>query len=221
MSPHFIPQADAPALDWMLNFAGWLMDDPWRFGIAPSVGVSIAQAVDRFGEALWVATQPATRTTVTTQAKRDARKSAERICRQQARIIKYNDGILHADKIAIGVRPQNPKRTPINVPLSSPMLKIVGAASRSHSLRFNDSNTPTSRAKPFGAIQLQVFVALADAPVRDPEMAHYFGGASRNGFEVEYEHEADGKVATYFGRWVSRRGDVGPWSSPVSMRVAA
>jgi hypothetical protein len=152
---------------------------------------------------------------------RDARKSAESFCRQQARIIKYNDGVSDADKIAIGVRPQNPKRRPIDVPRSSPLLKIVGAASRSHSLHFNDSNTPTSRAKPFGAIQLQVFVALADTPVRDPELAHYCGGASRNGFEVSYEHEDDGKVATYFGRWVSRRGDVGPWSLPVSMRVAA
>jgi hypothetical protein len=28
-------------------------------------------------------------------------------------------------------------------------------------------------------------------------------------------------VATYFARWASRRGDVGPSSLPVSMRIAA
>jgi len=34
-------------------------------------------------------------------------------------------------------------------------------------------------------------------------------------------HDDAGRVATYFARWVSQRGEFGPWSIPASMTIAA
>ena len=56
------------------------------------------------------------------------------------------------------------------------------------------------------------------APV---ENAKYLGQFTRNPMTVRFEPKHDGLVATYYGRWASRRGEVGPWSLPVSLRVAA
>jgi hypothetical protein len=38
---------------------------------------------------------------------------------------------------------------------------------------------------------------------------------------VDFTEDKDGKVATYYARWASVRGEVGPWSLPISMRIAA
>lgn len=44
---------------------------------------------------------------------------------------------------------------------------------------------------------------------------------TRTPFEVKFEHADSGKYCTYFARWISRRGEVGNWSVPVKMRIAA
>jgi hypothetical protein len=220
MSPHFIPQDQAGKLQWMQSFANGIAAAPSVYALSPGEAATIAQAVNRFAAAYAVALDPATGTKVTTAIKDQTRNSAENLCRTFARIIKSNNGVSDAAKEAIGVRPINNGRIAIHVPLSWPLISIVGATPNCHTLRYTDSNTPTSRAKPFGAIQLQLFVALADAPVRNPDLARYRGGFTRNPIGVSFDSKEEGKIATYFGRWVSRRGDVGPWSSPKSMRVA-
>jgi hypothetical protein len=220
MSPHFIPQDQAGALDWMRSFASGISGNPAVYELSPGEAATIAQAVDAFAAAYAVALDPATGTKVTRQIKDEARNSAEDLCRRFARIIKSNNGVSDAAKIAIGVRPINNGRSKIHVPRSSPLLTIIGATPKCHTLCYTDTNTPSSRAKPFGAIQLQLFVALGDASIRNPDLARYRGGFTRNPIGVSFESSEEGKIATYFARWVSRRGDVGPWSLPVSMRVA-
>lgn len=44
---------------------------------------------------------------------------------------------------------------------------------------------------------------------------------TRGPITVRFEHDADCRKATYWARWVSRRGEFGPWSLPVSMSIAA
>jgi hypothetical protein len=90
-----------------------------------------------------------------------------------------------------------------------------------HTLRFADANTPASRKKPFGAIGLQVFRNIGIAPVTDPNAAVFYGVASRQPFAVNFIAADNGKVCTYFGRWITLRGLVGPWSPPVSMTIVS
>jgi hypothetical protein len=40
-------------------------------------------------------------------------------------------------------------------------------------------------------------------------------------FHGEGRSTPHGKVATYYARWASQRGETGPWSVPVSFRFAA
>lgn len=125
------------------------------------------------------------------------------------------------DKIAIGVRPVNLNRSPISAPASSPALAILSATNGQHHLHFCDSTNVTRRAKPVGAASLQLFVHVGDEPDADPERASFYGAFTTNRVTVDFDHDDGGKYATYFGRWASRRGKVGPWSIAQSMRVAA
>ena len=60
------------------------------------------------------------------------------------------------------------------------------------------------------------FIAAGDA-----NDAVFVGNFTKNPIAVAFSPEDDGKCATYFARWQSRCGDTGPWSLPVTMRIAA
>lgn len=221
MPSSYIPTQDAQALAWMQTFASGIAASPATYQLQASDATAIDNAVDAFASAYGVAVDPATRTPVTVNLKDTARNAAEQICRQYALGIKFNAGISDADKIAIGVRPINPNRTPISAPGTSPLLNVIASTPGSQALRFADSMTPDSPAKPFGASELLLFVAITAEAVDDPGQAEFYGKFTKNPIAVSFAASDNGKQATYFARWVSRKGDMGPWSSPVSMAIAA
>lgn len=221
MTQPYIPAEDSAALDWMQVFSDGITANPGLYQLSAADATAISGAVSAFDTAYQDVIDPATKTSVTVATKDDARVSAEQICRQYAILIKSNAGISDPDKIAIGVRPVNSSREPINVPESSPLLNVIAATPGSQTLRYADTFTPDSAAKPFGAVSLQLFIAIDDVAVTDETAGVFYGNFTRNPVAVGFGSADDGKMATYFARWQSRKGDVGPWSLPVSMRIAA
>lgn len=221
MGDSYIPAQDGLALTYMQNFATVLSNDPAKYFYSVADALNLMNLVDDFAAKYAIASSPETRTPVNVIAKDASRNVAEQLCRQFAMLIKVNAGISDEDKVAIGVRPVNTSREPINAPASSPLLNVIGATPGSHTVRYSDTSTPDSAAKPFGAAQIQIFVAIADEPVTLESVSRFYGAFTKNPIGVAFDEEDDGKVATYFARWASRRGDVGPWSLPVAMRIAA
>ncbi len=221
MANDYIPRKDAARLQWMQNFANKLVNESSKYGVSPSDAQTVRAAVDEFEQQYRLAHTQDTRTTVTVAAKDLASNSAEAICRQYAVLIKHNAGISDDAKISLRIRPVNRGRSRIAVPASSPLLSIVGCTPYSQTLRYRDTYTPESSAKPFGAAFLELRVAIGDEKATDPEQARPAGMYTRNPIGVGFTHDDDRKRATYFARWVSRRGDTGPWSVPVSMSIAA
>jgi hypothetical protein len=219
--PDYIPTTDAGKLAWLKNFAGVIAAKPYAYQLTPGDAATIQAAVDEYGAALGDVNDPSTRTPVNIALKDSARNSAVQLCRQYAALVRVNAGISDASKIALGTRPVNNGRTPIHVPASSPLLNILAATPGAQTLRYADANTPKKAAKPFGATQIQIFVAVGTSPLADPDEAEFYGAFTKNPIGVGFGPDDDGKVATYFARWAGRRGDAGPWSLPVSMRVAA
>lgn len=217
----YIPAEDPNALLWMRAFSDGITANPSLFMLTASDAADIAAAVDAFDNALSTATNPSTRTESAVSLKNQTRNSAEQICRQFVKLIKYNAGISDQAKIDIGVRPEHTSREPIHCPQSSPLINVLGNTPGAQTLRYADSNTPDSGAKPFGAIQLQLFVAIAETPTDNADDAEYYGSFTRNPVPVAFAQADDGKVATYFARWIGKRGDTGQWSQPISMRIAA
>ena len=78
-----------------------------------------------------------------------------------------------------------------------------------------------SRAKPFGAIGLQLYMAIGDEAASNVEDAKFYRMFTTNPMAIFFESADRGKIATYWGRWVGVRGDVGTFSNPVSMAIAA
>lgn len=217
----YMPAEDAEFSLWAQAFANGISANYAAYMLTAAQAASIQGVVDDFVAALLVASTESTRTKPNIIIKDDAREIAETLCRQYAILIKDNAGIADADKVAIGVRPVNPNRQPVECPQTAPLLSVLGNTPGQQQLRYADSATPDSKAKPFGASELQLFRAIGtaeNAPLAD---AKFYAKVTRNPVVVAFDEADDGKVATYYARWASVRGEVGPWSLPVSMRIAA
>ena len=62
-------------------------------------------------------------------------------------------------------------------------------------MHYADSTTPDNPQKPLGAISLQLFLGISA--------------------------DDDKKTATYHARWCLAQGEVGPWSLPTTITIAA
>jgi hypothetical protein len=187
----------------------------------PSDASTIASAVADFAAALLVTKDKNTRTPATTATKDICRAAAEAVCRQYAGLIKRSAGISDDDKIAAGVPPMNNSREPVGVPVTYPIVSVYGALTSSHTLRYHDQTTPTTSRKPAGSTQIQIFMSVAVGEEPNPDTAKYYGTFTRSPIGIALDPADRGKIATYFGRWVTATGLVGPWSPAASMTIAA
>lgn len=217
----YIPSSDSGFREWAETFAQKLTADPALYMMTPAEAVSVDNAVDDFVAAYMIAIAPETRTKGTVASKDDARSIAESLCRQYAILIKDNAGITDEDKIDAGVRPVNPNREPIDCPTTPPLINVLGNLPGTQTIRYADTTTPDSGAKPFGASELQLFRGVGDVESMPLSQCQFYGKFTRNPIDVDFTEEQDGLIATYYARWASVRGDVGPFSIPISFRIAA
>lgn len=221
MSDSYMPRSDGRALEWMQAFAGGIARSPAAFMLSPADAEHIGDVVARFADALAVSSNPDARTRPNVLRKSQARNVAEELIQIYYSQIKANRGVDDSRKIEIGVRPLNTSRRAAPAPSSSPLLKVVGATPGIQVLRYQDSGSPTSRRKPFGVSFLELWVAVGDDDAPGIDQARPAGLYTANPVTVKFDHAADRKRATYWARWINRRGRPGPWSLPVGMSIAA
>ena len=220
-STDYIPRNDDAFRTYAENFASNISASPANYMLTPAQAASIQGVVDDFVAKLAIAQNELTRTKQTIADKDDARSVAETMIRQYAIDIKNNEGIPDGEKLAIGVRPINPDREPIDPPTTQPLINVLGNTPGMQSLRYADSDTPDSRAKPFGCSELQLFRGVGTEENMPLAQCQFYGKFTRNPIDVTFDEADDGKIATYYARWATQRGGVGPWSVPVSFRIAA
>jgi hypothetical protein len=85
-----------------------------------------------------------------------------------------------------------------------------------HTISFVDELTPNTRGKPDGVSGCEVWVKVGNAAPADPSELKYLATDTRTPYVAEFDGADAGKTAYYMLRWVSTRGETGPWSQTVS-----
>jgi|SRR5919204_47031 hypothetical protein len=229
----YIPPKDADLFSWSDNFATLITASPTTYGLVSSDATAINNVVSPWLSAYTIAVNPSTRTGPSVSAKDTARAAMLAVVRPYAIQIRNNMGVSDSAKLDLGLNIPSQARTPILVPQTQPLLSIVAATPLSHTLRYADSNSPQLRSKPAGARAVGIVQVVGLTPGADPTVAvpsilvnsalavpSAAGLATRQPFAALQDVTNVGKIATYWARWVGQRGDVGPWSLPVSMTIA-
>jgi hypothetical protein len=222
----YIPRADKDFRRFAENFANNIHRNPAMFCLTPAEAASIMQALVRFNDAYTIANDPPTRTRPTIADKDDARSILQNKISNYAAYIRSNLGITDGDKVRIGVRPRNVAHKSRKCPTTVPLLNFIGSLPGIDQLCFHDSNRPESKAKPYGTVHLELYVAYSLPGEARPkkEQATYLGPFKKSKMLVMRDPEqgapGGGAQPTYWARWRGFDGVAGPWSLPCSMSLA-
>jgi hypothetical protein len=120
-----------------------------------------------------------------------------------------------ADREAMQLTVRDSTSTPVAAPTSHPTLSVDTSERLRHVVRFMDS-VVLKRGKPAGVFGCELWHKLGGAPPVDFRECQPLGTDTASPYLAEYEGADAGKIVHYLGRWVSTRGDHGPWSPVVS-----
>jgi hypothetical protein len=216
-----VPAGDEEAEQYMRTFAENIAANYAAYAMSLADSQALSLAVGNFTTAWNRYKNPITTGPLALTQKNETRNAAEALVRLHSMQIKFNAGISTELKDAIGVRQPNPNRTSNDEPTTNPILAIIGALPGSQTLRFTDSTTPTSRAKPPGVSLMELWVAIGEDEAEDRSTARSIGLFTKNPIGIAFQEADNQKIATYWGRWANSKGQYGPWSSKVAMTIAA
>jgi hypothetical protein len=224
MANPYLPQADAEFENWFSNFQARLTATPTVFGQTAPTATAVAAQYVLWLAAYALAIDPITRTPVTVAAKDSVKAVATAIVRPVAVQISLNQAVTNGNKVAIGVNVRSFPPTPIPAPTSAPAIVVVSVTPGVQQMRYYDTLTPTTKAKPAGSASLQVWRAVGIAAAVDPSVAVFYGSLTKSPFLSNFDSSQAGKICTYFVRWATRGGAggislVGPWGAPLSCVV--
>lgn len=223
MATPYIPPKDADFDAWLVNFDTLIAANPTNYGLVAGDATAITAVTTPWSAAYPIAINPATRTAATIATKDAARATAEATVRPYAIRIRNNSAVSDALKIGVGVTIPNTPPTPIPAPVVAPVLSLLSAISLEQTLEYKAAGA-LGKAKPFGAIGVEVWRAVGTVPAVDPLQTAFKGTVTKSPFRQTFLAGDQGKIVTYFGRFVTRSGpggvaQVGPWSDPLSLVV--
>lgn len=224
MATSYIPATDADFNNWIVNFSTLLTAAPTTYGLVAGDATAVAAVTLTWTTAYPLATDPSTRTSVTIAAKDAARIAATSLIRPLAVSISLNGGVDNSDKTAIGVTVRVTTPTPVPPPVTQPALSLESSQHNVQTLRYYDTATPDTKAKPPGVIGLELWQGIGVAAAIDPSQCTYLTTDTKSPTVITFDGTQVGKLVTYFGRWVTRSGpggraQKGPWSAPLVIAI--
>lgn len=223
MSTAYIPAKDADLNNWLVNFDSLLTATPTDYGLTAPIAVIVAAVTTTWAAAYLAATDPSTRTSATVAAKDAARASAEATVRPYAIRIRNNPAVSDLLKVGIGVTIPASPPSPIPAPTDPPVLGLEQAIPLEQTLSYAVPGG-IGKAKPFGAIGVEIYRSVGTVPATDPEQCRYVGTVTKSPFRQTFLSADQAKIVTYFARFITRSGpggvaQSGPWSAPLTLIV--
>lgn len=225
MTAPYIPPQDAAYDAFLTNFSTLIAAGPTTYGLVAGDSTAITASRNAWHAAYLLATNPTTRTAPTVANKDAERSASEAVVRPYAQTISHNSGISPALILGLGLNLPNPTRPPIPPPLTVPTLAWVGSSHLVHTLAYKDTSLGMSKAKPVGAIGVEIWRGIGTVPATDPAQCVYYQQWTKSPNTSQFEPGDLSKFCTYFARWITRSGPAGtaqpgPWSSPLTVVIA-
>jgi hypothetical protein len=226
MSQKFIPNRDCDFATMATSFANTIARDPQKWGFDQSDADELSQRVQEFRDAFSRTVNPATRTSSAAHTKDEKRKRAEEIIRRLANIVRASDQISAAEKTLLKIKERPKKLGKRTVPFAAPVLTYQGAPHKAgansgvHQIAFKDGFALINKAKPNGAVRVELFVDLVMPGEKVPQFpGQYLGGRpwylrsfTSSPMKVKHPVPPVPMTVVYWARWADAKGNVGPFS---------
>jgi len=221
MANSWIPTLDGPLDTFVNNFQTLIAASPTAYGLVAGDATAITAAYTAWHAAYLAAVNPTTRTHATITTKNVQKANVLSVVRGYGATIRVNRAITDALKIGLGLHIRDTVPTPVPPPSTYPLLTIDSFNLGTLELHAADQDTPDKKARPTGTSGLLLFSIVGPEPAIEPTGLAFNAFLTRPKFENTFSPADSGKTVTYFGRWTNGKGELGPWSPPVSIRIAA
>lgn len=162
----------------------------------------------------------ATRTPGVITTKSDTKLDLSASLRELIQDAKRSPALNDTDRTTLNLPDPNEVRTIVKPPTSVPDIEVRKIEHLIHVLSITNPDEPDSRAKPKGVASIELFKALSIEKPKSMNDFKFIGTYTRTLFTVKHTMEEMGQTAWYICRYVSTRGDAGPWSDVISSVVA-
>jgi hypothetical protein len=218
---NYLPNRDAEFDTWLNNFQTLIAANPTNYGLVAGDATAITAAYNGWHTAYLAAVNPTTRTHANVSTKNTQKANASSVVRGYGATIRANRAVSDALKINLGLHVRDSEPTPVPPPSTVPVLAVIGMRQGMQEVRVTDESTPGSRARPVGSAGMILFRAIDETAVTNPAQAQFLAFTGKTDFTCEYDPADNGKTATYFARWTNAKGEMGPWSQPMPVSIAA
>jgi hypothetical protein len=217
--PDYIPGGD-PAFDaWQANFVSVVNGNLAGYGLVAGDMTPVTA-----GQTAWNTSFPAhlTAQAAATAAKetKDAnRETFTAAVRTVVRKIQATPAVTDTAKAAAGITVPDTTPTPSGPPTTAPVGQVDTSQRLQHTIHFSDAATPTSMAKPPGVRGCEIWMKVGSPPPTSAADLAFVTLDTRTPHVIAFDGADANKTVAYWLRWVSTRGETGPWSAAVSATV--
>jgi hypothetical protein len=218
--PDYIPRTDADFDGWQANWVTYAATNAAALGIGPAELTAIQAA-----QTAWDADYDAHVTAAAAAQAARAAKDAERagfvaVLRSFSQQIQKRTGTTDEQRAGLGITVPDTTPTPVPAPVTAPLLNIVTSERLRHVIEASRTAAEGGGlGKPAAVRGVQLWRKIGE-PIPSGEADFEFVGEfTRARMTLDYQMSQGGQTVYYQARWVSTRGDTGPWGELVSATV--
>lgn len=226
--PDYIARSDNDFLPWIQAFQSGAAAHGTALGLTTAADLdALGAAVIAFQNALGDLNIKQQVAQASRAAKDVARDALETMVRAMVRRIQAHPAMTDEWRAELGITVRDATRTAVSAAnvgsdgLGRPQGAVDTSDRLRHEISFRDESNSSSRAKPKGVMGCEIWVKVGDTPPKDPSECTFVALDTASPYMAEYTGADAGKTAYYLLRWVTSRGEKGPWSEPVQATVVA
>ena len=216
----YIPGPDGSFQAWQANFVTYANANLAALGLVAADMTPVTAAQTSWNSAFPAHVAAVNAAKAAKQTKDEARAAYVAVIRPLVRRLQASAVVSDAEKASLGITvAQAP--TPIGPPTTAPICTIECGNRLQQTLRFVDSATPTRKAKPAGALGVEIWNKVGTTPPTGEGDLRFVAVDTNAPYVMNFPAEDGGKTNYVWKRWVSPTGERGPWSEQAQATIAA
>lgn len=219
MPDDYIPQNDDTFVNWLNNLLPKAGDQKGNLNVPDADLASLTTLRDTLVAKLAAKAAAKAVYDASVQEAKQARKEAERKARALAQHLQKQESMTDALRASFGLTVPDAEPTPSAAPTSYPVVTIDTSKRLQHGLNMRANDMPNSRALPPGVAHVEISTYVGATPPTSIKQFKLIDIATKHNFTVHYDSEVAGQTAYFNLRYVSTRGEKGPWSETVSATI--
>ena len=217
----YIPAPDAEFDSWQVNWVTYAAANAAALGLDALVDIPAIQTAQTAWDTDYDGHLTASAAAQAARAAKDTERATYvTLLRSFSQQIQQRSGTTDEQRGGLGITIPDTEPTPVPAPTTAPVLNIVTGERLRHVVEASKTaEEGGGLGKPSGVRGVQLWRKIGDPAPASESDQEFVNEFTRTRMTLDYKMTQGGLTVYYQARWVSTRGDTGPWGELVSATV--